>query len=283
MGRCIISGGFDRHILNGEKEMSVLRSKRSIAQTEFENTFEKLYQHSKSQTSKVPKRRKRWICYNIDRIMNELYNEIMELNEGIYLREYTDEEKIEHLRKILILLHSIEKPLFVFWNIQDYEMRKMISWCKLLQSEFDLLINMSGFKKKYRFCVLDRKRIREVDFLRNMSEFHKYVHGKVVNAPCAHDDTSGSLLIKLVDDAFYDVMEANKKIPETNSQFKKRKEHIAHAIKSLYKIQRQTIFYFNLMGYSENVMNEWSNYLTTEIKLLQALQKSDSKRFQDLE
>ena len=114
--------------------MSVLRSKRSIAQTEFENTFEKLYQHSKSQTSKVPKRRKRWICYNIDRIMNELYNEIMELNEGIYLREYTDEEKIEHLRKILILLHSIEKPLFVFWNIQDYEMRKMVSWCKLLQS-----------------------------------------------------------------------------------------------------------------------------------------------------
>ena len=271
MGRCTLSGGSDRLILNGEKEMSVLRSKRSIAQTEFENTFEKLYQHSKSQTSKVPKRRKRWICYNIDRIMNELYNEIMELNEGIYTREYTDEEKTEHLRQILILLHSIEKPLFVFWNIQDYEMRKMISWCKLLQSEFDLLIDMSGFKKKYRFCVL-----------RNMSEFHKYVHGKVINAPCAHDDTSGSLLIKLVDDAFYDVMEANKKIPETSSQFKKRKEHIAHAIKGLYKMQRQTIFYFNLMEYSENVMNEWSNYLTTEIRLLQALQKSDSKRFQNL-
>lgn len=36
------------------------------------------------------------------------------------------------------------------------------------------------------------------------------------------------------------------------------------------------------MQYSENVMKEFSDLLTTEIKLLKGLQKSDAERYKNL-
>ena len=63
--------------------MSVIRSKRHISKFEYENTFTKLYQFSAEQTSKISKRRKKWLCTDIDEIMNNAYNLIMEMNEGL--------------------------------------------------------------------------------------------------------------------------------------------------------------------------------------------------------
>lgn len=121
------------------------------------------------------------------------------------------------------------------------------------------------------------------NFLKNMAEFHRFVHGKVINAPCKYDDTSGSLLIDLVDTAFYFVIEANKKIPTSKEEYEKRTANINSAISALYKMQRQILFYCNLMQYSETVLNDWRNYLSSELKLLNALKKSDSKRFSKLQ
>ena len=36
------------------------------------------------------------------------------------------------------------------------------------------------------------------------------------------------------------------------------------------------------MGYSERIMREWSDLLTSELKLLYTLQRSDKARFKDL-
>ena len=64
--------------------MSVLRSKRHIAETEFEHTFSELYAYSMEHTAAVSKRRKKWLCTNIDMTMNQLFDLIMEVNEGYY-------------------------------------------------------------------------------------------------------------------------------------------------------------------------------------------------------
>lgn len=98
-----------------------------------------------------------------------------------------------------------------------------------------------------------------------------------------YDNSSGALLIRLVDDAFYHIIEANKKIPSNQKELKEREEHISKSISALRKMQRQTLFYFNLMRYSENVLREWTDYLTQELKLLYALKKSDAERFKNLE
>lgn len=171
----------------------------------------------------------------------------------------------------------------IIWNVKRYKSKTMATWCGLLQSEYELLCKLINVRPKYKFKILDYKAINNAEFLKNMSEFHKFVHGKVINAPCKYDNTSGSLLIDLIDTAFYSVIEANKKIPTTKEEYEKRAKNINSAISALYKMQRQILFYCNLMQYSESVLNDWRNYLTTELKLLNALKKSDNKRFSKLQ
>jgi hypothetical protein len=263
--------------------MSVIRSKRHISKFEYENTFTKLYHFSADQTTKIGNRRKKWLCAKIDNIMNHSYNLIMDINEGIYQNALTDEDINKLVEQVIYHLISLEKPLMILWNVKRYKSKTMATWCGLLQNEYELLCKLINVRPRYKFKILDYKVINSVDFIKNMAEFHRFVHGKVINAPCKYDDTSGNLLIELVDTAFYYVIAANKKIPSTKEEYEKRTLNINSAISALYKMQRQILFYCNLMQYSESVLNDWRNYLSSELKLLNALKKSDSKRFSKLQ
>lgn len=263
--------------------MSVIRSKRHISKFEYENTFTKLYHFSADQTTRIGTRRKKWLCTKIDNTMNYTYNLIMEINEGIYQNVFTDEEIDKLVKQAITCLINLEKPLMIIWNVKRYKSKTMATWCGLLQSEYELLCKLINVRPKYKFKILDYKAINNAEFLKNMAEFHRFVHGKVINAPCKYDDTSGSLLIDLVDTAFYSVIESNKKIPTTKEEYEKRTANINSAISALYKMQRQILFYCNLMQYSESVLNDWRNYLSSELKLLNALKKSDIKRFSKLQ
>lgn len=263
--------------------MAVLRSKRKISKIEFENTFAKLYHYSANQTAKISKRKRKWLCNKINNKMNNIYNSIMELNEILYSKEFSKEEKKILIQQIISELITLDKPLYILWNIEKYKTKTMAYWCDLLQNEYNLLCKMIKMKPKYKFKILDYKAINNAKFIKNMSEFHRFVHSKIIKAPCKYDDTSGNLLIKLVDDAFYFVIQANKKIPKTQQEFKQRIKYINKAITGLYKMQRQIIFYCNLMQYSEKILKEWNYYLTSELKMLKALKKSDIVRFGNLQ
>ena len=262
--------------------LSVIRSKRHISKFEYENTFTKLYQFSAEQTSKVSKRRNKWLCTDIDEIMNNAYNLIMEINEG-YFETDKEENIAELVNQTLDYLLKLEKPLLILWSVQKYKTKTMVAWSNLVNEEINLLYKMINKKAKYRMKILDYNAINKASFLKNMSDFHAYVYGKVINAPMKYDNSSGALLIRLVDDAFYHLIEANKRIPSNKKELKEREEHISNSISALRKIQRQTLFYFNVMRYSENVLQEWTDYLTQELKLLYALRKSDAERFKNLE
>lgn len=268
--------------MEGGISMSVIRSKRNIANTEYEDYFTKLYHFSEEQTSRVSKRRKKWLCKEINDLMNESYNLIMEVNENTFHRMCDEVSAKANIKSVLFNLYRLQRPLYILWNVEGTESKKMAAWCKYLQDECELLIKMTDLNYEYKFRILDHKAIEKVQFLKNMSELHRFIHGKVVNAPCKYDDSSGQLLINLVDSAFFSVVKANIKIPETHNEYVKREKCIARAISDLYKLQRQSLFYCNLMQYSDNVLREWSNYISTEIKLLNALKKSDKKRFAEL-
>lgn len=261
--------------------MSVIRSKRHISKFEYENTFTKLYQFSAEQTSRISKRRKKWLCTDIDEIMNNAYNLIMEMNEG-YFESDKEENIAELVNMALDYLLKLEKPLLILWSVQKYKTKTMVTWSNLVCDEINLLYKMIDKKANYRMKILDYNAINKASFLKNMSDFHSYVYGKVINAPMKYDNSSGALLIRLVDDAFYHLIEANKKIPSNQRELKEREEHLSKSISALRKMQRQTLFYFNLMRYSENVLQEWTDYLTQELKLLYALKKSDAERFKNL-
>lgn len=268
--------------------MSVIRSKRVDANTEYENTFTELYRFSETQTAKIANRRKRWVCEEYNELMNRAFNNIMTITESSYHKPSDNSLINSKIIDTLDLLYMTQKRLYIMWNISCIETKKMAKWCDLLQKECELLIKMldaenrDNAKYKYKFKILDYKSINKAEFLKNMSMFHRFIHGKVTNAPKKHDNTSGQMLIDLADNVFFLLIKANSKIPETQKEYEKRKKCINSAITDLYKMQRHILFYCNVMNYSETVIKEWFTYLDTELKLLHSLQKSDKKRFGNL-
>lgn len=264
--------------------MSVLRSKRRISRSEFEHSFSELYEFSMTQTSKIAKRRKKWICAPIDNQMNILYRELMQISD-CYFRDKT--EKAEYVsgivKKCIKRLNSLEKPLMILWDIQRYDTGVMARWVSKIRWEVLLLNQMHESEDiEIDVSILDWHAINSANFLKNMSELHRYTHGKISNAYSAYDGTQGSLLISLVNDAFYELILANKKIPETRQEYELRRQHISNAMTYLKGMNRPMLFYFNLMRYSERVMQEWSELLVNELKMLSSLQKSDRERFSSL-
>ena len=264
--------------------MAVPRSKRKVAQSEYENTFSALYRFSMTYTSKHPERRQKWLCTDIDNQMNALYCGLMQVNDA-YFRNRSERAKYvssvskQHIHSI----NALEKPLMVLWNVQKYETGTMAYWVSKIRQEVFLLNQMHDEENlKCEVSILDWRAIDSANFLKNMSELHRYTHGKVANAYTAYDGTEGSVLILLVNDAFYELILANKKVPETKAEYEQRRQHISNAITYLKGMNRPMLFYFNLMQYSERIMNEWSELLVSELKMLASLQRSDKERFKSL-
>lgn len=262
--------------------MSVLRSKRQVSQSEFENTFSILYKYSRIQTSKVPVRRQRWLCTDITQTMNTIYEDVMSMSEyydcGFLPRnEYRAKTAIRCINNLC----SLQKPLLVLWNVSGMKTKKMVTWISLINKEVELMQSFSDYESD-GFFILDWKKISELNFLSNMSALHRYTHGKVSNSKKKYNGTDGSLLISLVDSAFYNVMLANRKKPTTRDEYLRRKKSITKAISDLEATNRPLLFFFNTMECSESVMTEWSGMLRAEIKLLKGVLNSDEQRFGNL-
>lgn len=248
---------------------------------EFEHSFFELYRLSMEQTIKVPKRRRKWLSVEIDSCMNNVYRDIMAIADSYFKNKYDKRDFTSIAATHAIVgLNSLSKPLTVLWNVQGYEFAAMARWAAQIKKEVALLNKMHDVDDiQCDIFVLDWRVINNANFLKNMSELHRYTHGKIAGARMPYDDTQGSLLISLVNDAFYELLLANRKIPESKAEYEQRRQHISNAITYLSNMNRPMLFYFNLMQYSERVMNEWAELLTTELKLLTALQKSDKERF----
>lgn len=263
--------------------MSVFRSKRQISKTEFENTFKQLYIHSNNQVNKLAKRRKKWLGKPIVEILNECFDLIVELNEDLHSRKCSEEESVDRIKDIIKKLYLLEKPMIVLWNIENYDIKKMVSWAEMLKNEIDVLLYKADIDREYKLMIIDKDKVKRIDFLNTMSLLHKYTHGKVVNAPMKYDDSCGSIIIRNIDDALYCVFKANERIPTTKNEYKKRQKYLDKAVTDLYRVQRIILSYFNLVGYSEETYSQWSGYVISELKLLNKLIKSDKARFSDLQ
>lgn len=264
--------------------MSVLKNKRGVSSIEFENTFSELYRFSSIYTSKIPKRKKKWLCVNIDKNMNLLYRNIMDIND-LYFKSKSDRSSYisETVLSSMEIIKDLNKHLTVLWNIQECSINTMTRWASYLRKEA-LLLSKTACNDDIGFdiYILDWNAINRAAFLKNMSELHRYTHSKVINAKNNFDDTDGCLLISLVNDAFYELILANAKISKTKEEYEIRRDHISKAISYLKEMNRPMLFYFNMMEYSERIMVEWSELLVNELKMLISLQNSDKERFKNL-
>lgn len=268
--------------------MAVHKSKRNISRFEFEHTFTKFYDYSCSRTSTIAKRRRKWLGYKIENIMNTAFDYIMQTSIRISRRGYPLMTKTELLQRALSLLGDLQKALWVLWNVDVYPMKRMIRWSVFANDaikmlKYEIQKDDAAFASDVEeIMILDWEKIRKVAFLDNMSKLHRFTHGKAIHAQNKYDGSTTSILIDLVDEAFYQIICANAKIPKTQQEYKRRQDRLNKAIICLREMNRPLLSYFNTQHYSENVMREWSDMLQQEIKMLIALQKSDKSRFKAL-
>ena len=268
--------------------MAVHKSKRNISRFEFERTFAKFYDYSYTRTSTIAKRRKKWLGFKIENIMNTAYDYIMQTSIRISRRGYPMMTKVELLKTALTKLADLQKALWVLWNVELYPTKRMVRWVMFANDALKMLVyeilkdDVSFASNVEDIMILDWEKMKKVAFLDNMSKLHQFTHGKAIHAQNKYDGSTTSLLIELVDEAFYQVICANTKIPKTQQEYKRRQERLNKAIICLREMNRPLLSYFNTQHYSENVMREWADMLQQEIKMLIALQKSDKARFKAL-
>lgn len=266
--------------------MSVHRSKRRISRFELEHSFSILYTHTIEQLSHVSKRRRKWLCPAIAELMNHMYNLLMRASIRISRKGVVDETRSELIVSTLKDLSALQKPLWVLWNVCEYPTKKMIRWITLINEAKKIMLyelaKDTTDVKDFTIYTLDWDKVKRAKFLHMMSKLHRYTHGKVVHAQSKYDSTSGSMLINLVDEAFYQLIRANARIPTTRVEYIERRDCINQAIVCLREMNRPLLMYFNTQHYSESTMCEWSEMLRQEINMLIALSKSDQKRFDSL-
>lgn len=263
--------------------MSVLKTQRRVSSYQYWESFTKLYEHHIEQISLISARKQKWICTNVNRIMNDAYFIVSSIESKRFQKERKQLNKESLFEKTISHLESLQDGLFILWNVECYSSNKMINWTNMINDEMELLSNSMQTERTYKkIQILDWDKIHNANFLNNMSKLHRYVHSKVIKVPRKYDDTNTATLTELIDKAFVNIIKANIEIPQTKDEYETRKSLISEAISCLEDSEYPLLQLFNIMPYSDRIMKEFSDMLSDEIKMLRKLQVSDKKRFSDL-
>lgn len=266
--------------------MSVMVKDRHLAKSQFENTFEKFYLDTTRILHGTSKRRQSSICEDLTYLINTMYDHIMVISEHRFAKS-SRARKLRHDNVIaaLQMIPQLEKYTMVYSNVTCKPFAKQCNWVSTLNVEVKLLnglLDNESEKIEYIVGVLDWEKIKSFKVLSNMSYLHRFVHGKTVRAKGTLQNGASPHLQSLADDAFYSIMHANKYIPQTAEQRDDRLKELSHALDCLREMERHTLSFFNIMGYSDSVQKDWTDSLVLELRLLSGLIESDKTRFKNL-
>ena len=264
--------------------MSVLVSNRTLSRTEYAFKFVQLYDYSIQKLSHVPKRKQRWLCETIIEILNKTEYEIMQISDQYFNYGIKLKDRASQAEEVIRDLLALQKPLLALWNIENYETKKMVHWCSLIDDEIKLIIRMSGLPAvngKFMF-ILDYDAINKAEYVSNMCKLHKTIYGKAINLPNSVRVSKGYKLMSLADEALFCVCLASLNYPTDAETLKFRTEQLSTALNCVKQMQLPFFAIYNVMHYSEETMKEISEMLSTEFKLLNGVLKSDKQRFADL-
>ena len=110
--------------------MGVIKAKRHIAKSEFEQTFSLFFADSRRLLSKVPKRRKDFICPKIIWLNNSIYNDLMIVQLNLFAKQKDKkDEKQKRIKYALEKIENLEKAIMVYSNIMSLPFDKQCRWC----------------------------------------------------------------------------------------------------------------------------------------------------------
>lgn len=265
--------------------MSVLRSKRKTAFTEFEHHMSVLCREMKARLNPVPKRYKKFICPKIYNPCSNAYKALILANEQNARTPDGLRRRITLFESALRDIQGIQKPLIAAWNILDTKDESAERWADMVNKEIALITGAmrDGRRVSGLIVTLPRKaKIAQLAFLNTMCELHKYTYSKIGRAPNEYFEFISEPIADFINAALANVVVGNSILPTTHDEAVKRERYFQGAIDNLNAMQRPMLALWNLTDYSERVMNEWSGLLDTEIRLLEGLKKADRERYRKL-
>lgn len=264
--------------------MGVLRSRRGIAYSEFERNMAKIHRDLEARMHALPVRYKKHVCDRLYNPMNECYNALIIADEQKGSAPAAREKRQKYFRAAAQALMRMEKPLMCFCNIRDMSEDGRNDLEKRLNYELALIWGAAGWPKEEKpvFHILHKDKMRRLAFLSKMAELHKYTFQKTAHAP---NDAFDALSIRIDDfatNALYDVSRANEREPKTRKEAQTRDAWLKDAIDNLNAMQRPMVGLWNIMDYSEKIMDEWAGMIDEELRILAGLREADRKRYSGL-
>ena len=263
--------------------MSVLRSKRKIAFSEFERQMAIICRYTSDRLNSVPSRYRKFLYPKVYNPMNAAYTNLILANEQSARTQKGIEKRAIYFNVALKYVLSMQKPMLSLWNTIDVKEESCKQWADMFNREIALIL---GAAKKQEVCkmfvALPKSKIQKLAFLNNMAELHKFTYQKIGHAPEYCKDLLSCKIADFIDAALYCIVMANHKIPETKAEAEKRLEYIQGAIDNLNGMQRPLLALWNIMDYSEKVMDDWAGLLSDEIRILEGLKKADNNRYKNL-
>ena len=265
--------------------MGVIRSKRGVAYSEFERNMWGIHNDLEARMHALPSRYKKHICDKLYEPMNQCYNALIIADEQKGSAEAAKEKRQKYFKAAMVYLIRMEKPMMAFFNIRDVSEGGAEAIEKALNYEIALIYGAAGWPKEEKpvFHILDRRKFKRLAFLGNMSKLHKYTFQKTAHAP---NDCFDALSVRIDDfctNALYDVAMANLREPRTKKEAETRDAWLKDAIDNLNAMQRPMVGLWNIMDYSEKIMDEWSGMIDEEIRILTGLREADRNRYKNLQ
>ena len=264
--------------------MGVLRSRRGIAYSEFERNMWKIHINLEQRMHALPARYKKHICDKLYEPMNQAYNALIIADEQKGSAQAAKDKRQKYFRAGISYLIRMEKPLTAFFNIRDVSEEGENQIEKAMNYEIALIWGAAGWEKEEKpvFHVLHKNKFRKLAFLGKMAELHRYTFQKTAHAP---NDAFDALSVRIDDfatNALYDVVMANVREPKTREEAQTRDAWLKDAIDNLNGMQRPLVGLWNIMQYSEAIMDEWAGMIDEELRILTGLREADRKRYSGL-
>ena len=264
--------------------MAVLRSKRGIAYSEFERNMWKIHIDLESRMHALPARYKKHVCARLYEPMNKAYDALIIADEQKGSAPAAKEKRQKYFKLAMPHLMQMERPLMAFFNIRDIRENGEDAIEQALNYEIALIFGVAGWKKEDKpvFHVLHKEKFKRLAFLGTMAELHRYTFQKTAHAP---NDCFDALSLRIDDfatNALYDVVMANVREPKTKAEAQTRDAWLKDALDNLNAMQRPMVGLWNIMQYSEKIMDEWAGLIDEEIRILTGLREADRKRYSGL-
>lgn len=264
--------------------MSVLRSRRGLAYSEFERNMWKIHMDLESRMHALPARYKKHICDKLYDPMNRALNALIIADEQKGGAPAAAEKRQKHFKLALKYILQMEKPLMALFLIRDASDASIELIASALNKEIALIYGAARWPKEEIpvFHSLKKEKFQRLAFLGKMAELHRYTFQKTAHAPNDCFDALSSRIDDFATNALYAVVMANDKMPETRAEALARDAWLKEAIDNLNAMQRPMVGLWNIMQYSEKVMDEWAGMIDEELRILVGLREADRKRYSGL-